>query len=103
MPPTTDNPADRAREDGNDEQWAQWETTFRDARPVLPELAMLRIEASMNREIDKISATPPHTRLRVRFLWLVFGIIAINAIAIWLLMYSPMAARHETPIPGGSS
>jgi hypothetical protein len=84
MSTTTDNPADPAP-GGSDEEWARWEQTFRDARPVLPEAAMARIQDAIRREADPASAALP-SRLRRRIIWLLTALIAINA-GIWLVLH----------------
>lgn len=83
MPLTTDNPTDPAR-DGSDEEWARWEQTFRNARPVLPEAAMARIEATLRRESGGGFRT---SRLRRRVFLLMAALIAINVLGFLLISH----------------
>jgi LptA/(LptD N-terminal domain) LPS transport protein len=82
-PPTIDD-AGRVPEEGDDRaDWSLWEQTFRDARPVLPEAAMQRIDQAIKLEVQR--AAPANTRPR-RWLLVLTGLLVVIAAAIWILM-----------------
>jgi hypothetical protein len=83
MPTGTDNLTDPPGDPGADAEWARWEQTFRDARPVLPEVAMQRIEAAMVRAAGR--STPPRRNGRwVVLLILVLGLCGFALLSFWL-------------------
>ena len=83
MPTETDNLTDPSGDPGADAEWARWEQTFRDARPVLPEVAMQRIEAAMVRAASQ--SRPPRRNGRwVVLLILMLGLCGFALLSFWL-------------------
>ncbi|HWE02186.1 MAG TPA: LptA/OstA family protein, partial [Tepidisphaeraceae bacterium] len=78
-------------DDGADEEWARWEQTFRDARPVLPEAAMSRIESAIRRENDRADLRRPGGGPRRVWLWIAVAIASIVAVGAPLMYWRPLA------------
>lgn len=92
-PPTNDD-ANRAPDEGDDRgDWARWEQTFRDARPVLPNAAMQRIDQAIKLEVQRAVPAGAHPR---RWLIVLAGAAIFIAAAIWILMGRP----NFRPTPG---
>ncbi|MDB5354618.1 MAG: hypothetical protein JWN24_1071 [Phycisphaerales bacterium] len=94
--PTLNDADDAPRDAASEAEWARWEQTFRDARPVLPEAAMARIEAAMRKEADAHAARP-----RRRWGWMLgFAgmLLAIGCLAAWLSVHG--MHRAVTPHDG---
>lgn len=88
VPPTandasTQPPGDNATGRSADAQpseteWAHWEQTFRDARPVLSEAAVARIESGMRREMAAVPARAPKRATRWALLALIAAAIGVG-------------------------
>ncbi|MDB5298886.1 MAG: hypothetical protein JWO87_549 [Phycisphaerales bacterium] len=91
--PTLNDADDAPRDAAGAAEWARWEQTFRDARPVLPEAAMARIEARMRNEVN-LHIARPHPRRRW-MLGLGGMIVAASGVAFWWIVHTP----HRTPAP----
>lgn len=83
-PPTINDPTDRPPHDGDgaDGDWARWEQTFRDARPVLPDVAMERIESTIRREADR--SPEPTSRAGRWVLFVACLLLAVCFAGVWL-------------------
>ncbi len=94
-PPNIDD-ADRAPDGGEDRgDWAAWEKTFRDARPVLPDAAMQRIDQAIKLEVQRASPASAH---RGRWPLIVTGCVVFIAGAIWILT----GRFSNRPTPGAA-
>ena len=80
------NQSDEAKESarGAEEDWARWEATFRDARPVLPEVAMERIEAAVRKAAEARTLHRPWYRRR--WTWIILFIVTLLSAAVWACM-----------------
>jgi len=92
MPPETNNPPDPVVDDVAKEEWARWEQTFRNARPVLPEAAIARIESSIRTESNQLAVERPDGGARRVWLWIA-ALIATGIIVASLLKYWPTTQR----------
>ncbi len=93
----TDNPTDPSGPGGADADWQHWEQTFRDARPILPQAAMARIEASLTRELS-MSLAPP-TRRWPRWIAYLAAATAIGGSIVSLSRYlAERPVEHDRAI-----
>ncbi|HZL36857.1 MAG TPA: LptA/OstA family protein [Tepidisphaeraceae bacterium] len=100
--PPTNNSTDSASDDRSDADWARWAQTFRDARPVLPEAAMQRIEDGMRREMAQRPATRMNRKLSIL---VIIAIVLIGAAAAeWFISHhqappAPLVIRNTPATP----
>jgi hypothetical protein len=78
--PTLNDADDAPRDAASEAEWARWEQTFRDARPVLPDAAMARIEALMHKEAARSVARPGRCG---RIVTLVILVALAVGVGIW--------------------
>lgn len=78
--PNLNEADDAPRDPASEAEWARWEQTFRDARPVLPDAAMARIEAAMHKEAARPAVRPSRWGRIVTLV--IFIAIAVGA-GIW--------------------
>lgn len=85
--------ANRPEEQDDRGDWARWEQTFRDARPVLPEAAMQRIDQTIKLEVQRAAPSGTHSR---RWLLLIAGAAIVAAGIVWILT----SRFNVRPTPG---
>ncbi len=89
LPPTIDD-ADRASGAGDRddrEDWSRWEQTFRDARPVLPDAAVSRIESAMRGEIQRTAALARPRGHRWLILLIALILVTVVAVTVELVLH----------------
>jgi len=67
MPSDANNPTQSTGDDDRSGEWTQWDQTFRNARPLLPDVALARIEASVRREAVRLAEARAKRPRRIIF------------------------------------
>lgn len=66
-----------------DEEWARWEATFLEARPVLPDVALERIEAAIRNAAPTPKAKPWY---RHWIFWMIAGLVVALLATGWVIV-----------------